>query len=96
MLSGHGVARYAKVAAIAALLYDPTARDSLSAVYLRELAADNGRNVVLRQTLRAYFAAGQNAASAAATLGVRDKTITNRLRTIEACNPALRPTRLNR
>jgi DNA-binding PucR family transcriptional regulator len=38
---------------------------------------------VLRQTLRAYFAAERNASSAAAALGVARHTIENRLRKIE-------------
>jgi DNA-binding PucR family transcriptional regulator len=38
----------------------------------------------LRETLRAYFSAEQNASSAAAALGVHQQTITNRLHAIEA------------
>lgn len=37
----------------------------------------------LIETLEAYYAAGQNAVSAAAALGVRDRTIANRLRRVE-------------
>jgi DNA-binding PucR family transcriptional regulator len=41
------------------------------------------RGPILRKTLHAYFATGQNAASAAAVLGVHEKTVSNRLRAIE-------------
>lgn len=49
----------------------------------RPLAADDARSRLLRETLRAYFDAGQNAAAAAAALGVHERTVTYRLRSIE-------------
>jgi hypothetical protein len=47
------------------------------------LAGDDKRSSCLRETLRAYFTAGQNAAAAAAALGVHEHTVTNRLRSVE-------------
>jgi DNA-binding PucR family transcriptional regulator len=44
----------------------------------------SSRSETLRATLAAYFGSGQNAASAAALLGVHERTIANRLRAIEA------------
>ncbi len=38
---------------------------------------------MLRQTLRAYFAAERNASSTAAALGVSRQTVINRLRVVE-------------
>lgn len=75
--------------------YDDVALESLAAgdpgraaVFvgreLRGIDGDDARSRRLRQTLRAYFAAGQNASSAAATLGVHEHTVAYRLRTIEA------------
>ena len=47
------------------------------------LDGGNGAGATLLETLEAYYAAGQNAVSAAAALGVRDRTIANRLRRVE-------------
>ncbi|HEY4779202.1 MAG TPA: helix-turn-helix domain-containing protein [Solirubrobacterales bacterium] len=52
----------------------------------RELGAigdDSATSLRIRETIAAYFAAGHNAASAAATLGVHEQTVANRLRTAE-------------
>jgi DNA-binding PucR family transcriptional regulator len=52
----------------------------------RELGAigdDSAPSARIRDTLSAYFAAGHNASSAAATLGVHEQTVANRLRTAE-------------
>jgi hypothetical protein len=77
------ITRHADVALLALTLQDPaTARDFV----LRELGPlvrDDARTAVLRETLAAYFAAGQNAAAAAAALGVHDRTVLYRLRKIE-------------
>jgi len=45
--------------------------------------AGDGPRLPLRATLRAYFAAGQNATAAAASLGVSERTIAYRLRKLE-------------
>jgi hypothetical protein len=52
----------------------------------RELGAIGDDTVAsrrIRETIAAYFAAGHNAASAAATLGIHEQTVANRLRTAE-------------
>jgi hypothetical protein len=75
--------------------YDDVALESLAAgdegrasVFvareLRGIDGEDARSRRLRETLRAYFAAGQNASSAAAMLGVHEHTVAYRLRTIEA------------
>jgi hypothetical protein len=51
---------------------------------LGPLLTDGERDSDLRDTLRAYFSTGQNAASAAPLLGIHERTVANRLRTIEA------------
>lgn len=74
--------------------YDDVALESLVAVdearagafitrELRGLDGADDRSARLRETLRAYFAAGQNASAAAAFLGVHEHTVSYRLRTIE-------------
>ncbi len=50
---------------------------------LGELADDDERTAILRETLRAYLAVAQNGSSAAALLGVHERTVANRLRAIE-------------
>jgi DNA-binding PucR family transcriptional regulator len=50
---------------------------------LRGLDGGDSRSARLRETLRAYFASGQNASAAAALLGVHEHTVSYRLRTIE-------------
>lgn len=61
--------------------------DARAAVFvareLRGIDGDDARSRRLRATLRAYFAAGQNASAAAAVLGVHEHTVAYRLRTIE-------------
>jgi hypothetical protein len=67
----------------------------------RELAGIDGtdhRSSVLRETLRAWFAHGQNAASAATALGVHEQTVAQRLRGVEERTgraPALRRAELD-
>jgi hypothetical protein len=50
---------------------------------LQGIADDSETSRRLRETLRAYFAAEHNAACAAATLGVHEQTVANRLRSAE-------------
>lgn len=75
--------RYGDVALLASFLRDEDLVAYLTDTYLPSLAAERGGGETLRQTLRAYFAAGRNAASAASALGVSRQTVTNRLRTVE-------------
>jgi DNA-binding PucR family transcriptional regulator len=47
------------------------------------LAESDPRNAILQKTLLTYFSTGHNAASAAAALGVNERTVRNRVRTAE-------------
>jgi hypothetical protein len=75
-------------------LYDDVALEALAAEdeararsfvirELGELGDDDERTAILRETLRAYLAVAQNGSSAAALLGVHERTVANRLRAIE-------------
>jgi hypothetical protein len=75
--------RYADVALLALALRDEAQARSLIEVFLSPLDSRRDGGVVLRETLRAYFAAGRNASSAAAALGVARHTVENRLRAVE-------------
>jgi PucR C-terminal helix-turn-helix domain/GGDEF-like domain len=75
--------RYADVALLAMALRDDLLATSLEKLYLEPLTGEQNDGATLRQTLHAYFAAGRNASSAAATLGVSRQTINSRLRAIE-------------
>ena len=77
------VTRYADVALLAFALRDETLAASLVQEYLTPLDQQRDRGVVSRETLRAYFAAGRSASSAAAALGVARNTVENRLRAVE-------------
>jgi hypothetical protein len=79
------VTRYRDVALLALALEDDAVARSLIDIYLRPLDGQRDRGAVLRQTLRAYFAAGQNATSAAALLSVSRRTVSYRLRDVEDC-----------
>src|SRR5262249_14368679 len=56
---------------------------SLHETYLAPLDEHGDSGLVLRETLRAYFAAGFNAATAAAALEVDRHTVQRRLRKVE-------------
>ncbi len=71
--------RYSDVALLASLLQDEALARSLVEIYLSPLEGQRE----LHDALRAYLAAGGNAATAAARLGVARKTMERRLRTIE-------------
>jgi hypothetical protein len=75
--------RYCDVALLAAILRDEDLIAYLTETYLAPLKAERGRAETLRGTLRAYFAADCNAASAASGLGISRQTVTSRLRTVE-------------
>jgi hypothetical protein len=75
--------RYADVALLASVLRDDALASSLVEIYLAPLGSPTNGGAVLRETLRAYFAVGHNASSAASALGVTRHTVQNRLRTIE-------------
>jgi hypothetical protein len=77
------VVRYADVALLASVIRDDVLSRSLESLYLAPLSRERDGGEVLRQTLRAYFAAERNVSSAAAGLGVSRKTVASRLRAIE-------------
>lgn len=81
---GEQAIRYADVALLAAAMTDELLASSLQRLYLEPLDALPDGGEVPRETLSAYFAAGQNTSSAAAALGVNRGTVTKRLRVIEA------------
>jgi DNA-binding PucR family transcriptional regulator len=75
--------RYADVALVASLLQDDLLGTSLRELYLKPLEGERDGGELARRTLRAYIEAGGNVSSAAAALGVKRHTVTNRLRAIE-------------
>ena len=75
---------HADVALLALTLQDPAVAREFVLRELGSLAEDDERSELLRDTLAAYFATGQNAVAAAAALGVHDRTVLYRLRSIEA------------
>jgi hypothetical protein len=75
--------RYADVALLAAILKDELLATSLRRLYLEPLEAERDGGEVLRETLRAYFAAGCNVSSAAVVLGVSRQAVAKRLRAVE-------------
>jgi len=68
----------------AAMLRDEVLVKSLMKTYLSPLEVEGQSGAAIRGTLRAYFAAGLNAATAAAALGVDRHTVQRRLRKAEA------------
>ncbi len=76
--------RYGDIALLASALENDMVTQSLRDIYLAPLD-ELREGAVLRQTLRAYFAAGCNAATTAAALKVDRHTVRRRLRTIEQC-----------
>lgn len=71
--------RFADHALLALVLQNESLVRSLMSIYLPSLG-----NPVARETLRAYFSAGCNAATAAAKLEIDRHTVERRLRTVEA------------
>ena len=78
------VHRYADVAVQSTLVRDDLLVTSLHQMYLAPLEQERDGGKVLRDTLRAYFSSEEQASSAAAALGVKRHTVTNRLRKVEA------------
>lgn len=91
------VVAYSEVVLLASLLADETLAESLTTLYIAPFEAERDGGVALRETLRAYFAAGRNVSSAAAALGVSRQTAASRLgaveerigRPLEACGAEL-------
>lgn len=78
------ILRYVDVSLLALVLQDDLAMTSLRQLYLSVLEGGRDRGAVLRETLRAYFAADHQVSSTAAALGVTRQTVTNRLNDVAA------------
>jgi len=76
-------ARYEDLALLTTLLTDEPRARRFADTVLGPLAATTPRAERLRATLRAYFDASERKSSAAAALGVHDKTVSHRLRQCE-------------
>lgn len=76
---------------LAAVLRDEAMAKSLFETYLAPLEGHGDSGAVLRETLRAYFSAGLNAATAAAALAVDRHTVQRRLRKVEEALGRLLP-----
>jgi PucR C-terminal helix-turn-helix domain/GGDEF-like domain len=95
--NAESVLRYADVGLLASISRDRLLAASLRQLYLAPLAHARDGGAALRETLRAYFAAGRNVSSAASALGVSRQTVGSRLRaaeeslgrTLESCAPEL-------
>ncbi len=79
------------VTLLAAMLRDEALSKSLFETYLAPLEGHGDSGAVLRETLRAYFSAGLNAATAAAALAVDRHTVQRRLRKVEEALGRLLP-----
>jgi len=75
--------RYADSEFLCSAMRDRLLGDSLRENYLEPLANERDGGATLRETLRAYFAAERNGASAAIALKVTRQTVKSRLETIE-------------
>jgi len=82
-LAGNRVTRFQDVTIEALVSADPSHIRDFVTNEIGGLLTDDARDRVLRDTLRAYFRTGQNAASAAPLLGVHERTVAYRLRTME-------------
>jgi len=76
--------RASEVLLLAAILRDDVLATSLRETYCVPLRDLGDSGAVLRETLRAYFDSGFNAAAAAAALGVDRHTVQRRLRKVES------------
>ena len=74
---------YEDVAIEALALNDEDAARDFVARELRGIDGPDTRSARLRETLEAYFASTQNAATTAAVLGVHEQTVAQRLRAVE-------------
>lgn len=81
--SGRSVTRYPDVAVEAVGLADASRASIFVQHVLGPLAASDARSRRLRETLRAYCDAGHNSTAAASRLGVAERTVRYRIRTLE-------------
>ncbi len=77
------VVRYSDVALLASIVQDDLLVTSLRRLYLVPIESERDGGEVLRQTLRAYFAAERNVSSAAHALQISRQTVESRLKKIE-------------
>jgi hypothetical protein len=75
--------RYADVLLLAPAMRDDVMARSLAEIYLLPLTSQRDGGAMSRETLRTYFAAGRNAATAAVVLKVNRHTVERRLHKIE-------------
>jgi hypothetical protein len=80
---GASLTRYEDIALESLAAHDEAEARQFVARELWGLDGADARSGRLRETLCAYFGAGQNAAAAAAALGVHEQTVAARLRTVE-------------
>lgn len=77
------VTRYEDVALEALASRDEAHARAFAAAELAGIDGADRRSERLRETLRAYFASGHNAAATATSLGVHEQTVAQRLRAVE-------------
>jgi hypothetical protein len=77
------IVQYADVAVEALISDNQADAHAFVAHELRGIDEDSPASQRIRETISAYFAAGHNAASAAAALGIHQQTVANRLRAAE-------------
>lgn len=77
------VTHYDDVALEVLASQDPERARAFVSRELRGIDGEDTRSRRLRETLRAYFAANQNAAATAAALGIHEQTVAQRLRAVE-------------
>lgn len=78
-----GFFRYGEDPLLVTLLHDDLLAESMRQMYLSPLSEEPDGGEKLRQTLRAYFEAERNGASAGEALQVSRQTVKNHLRTVE-------------
>jgi hypothetical protein len=83
LLRRASVTNFDNVSLEALVVGDLRAAREFVANELGPLGSDDERDAILRTTLKAYFQTGNNATSAAPMLGVHERTIAYRLRSIE-------------
>jgi hypothetical protein len=83
VVSGAPVTLFSDVALEAFALGDEVLAQRFMARQLGTLAEDKPRVAALRQTLEAYFDAGNRATAAATALGIHERTVSYRIRTSE-------------
>ena len=84
-IKGHDpVASYSQAPLLATALKNDLLATSLDQIFLAPLAGERDGGQAAKDTLSAYYEASCNASAAAAALGIERRTVTSRLRAIEA------------